>query len=158
MKSSDIIISVIVTLSTLSPIVYLYYHSKTQYFKVFKSIKTYIETHNFSMNDFEIWDNKGLAIDIEKRILVYSDQFIESTPVTFIDLNNIRSIDLSASKFEILIEMKSKRGHSTIITMFDSLKDDPFQKGFYMEIAKKWVQKLRFFIVDDYKLIPPKAA
>lgn len=121
-------------------------------------MKSFMDMHKFSMHEFEIWDSKGIAIDIENKVLVFSDQFIEKTPATFIELNNIRSIDLSASKFEILIELKSRRGHSTILTMYDSVKDDPFQKGFYMELAKKWVQKLQFFIPKYDKLVPPKAA
>ena len=117
-----------------------------------------MDLHKFSMSEFEIWDNKGLALDVENRVLVFSDQYIEKSPVTFIELKNIRSIDLSASKNEILIEMKSRRGHSLIIPMYEGIKDDPFQKGFYMELAKNWAQKLQFFIAKDHRLVPPKAA
>ncbi len=158
MKSSDIIISVLVTLSTLSPVVYLYFHSKSRYYRVFKSIKSFFNTHNYYLSDFEIWESKGLAIDMENKILVFSDQYIEKTDIQFVELSTIRKVDLCVGKNEILIELKSRRGHSTVIPIYDAIKDDPFQKGFYMEIAKRWSQQLQFLTSYSYHSSPPKAA
>jgi len=156
MKTSDIIISVIVIVSTLSPFIYLYFYSKSSYYKVFKSLKDFMNSHNFHLSAFEIWASKGIAIDTTHKVLLYCN--LSNINTTFVELKNINFIDLCASKNEILIELKSKRGHSTIISIYDSLEDDPFQKGHYFEIAKKWVNNCKFLISTERNIVPPKAA
>lgn len=159
MKTSDIIVSILFTVALFGPIVYLYYYSKTHYFKILSSLKNFARSKNLNLSQFDVWGNKALALDDKNEILMFSDQYLDKNPVLEIDLKKATQVELITSSKEIIVELRTYSNSQPVsIVIFDPYVNDPLDRGFHLELAKKWVNKIKPFVKKKPKMSPPKAA
>lgn len=159
MKTSDIIVSILFTVALFGPIIYLYYYSKSHYFKMLSTLKNFARGKNLSLSQFDVWGNKALGIDDKNGVLMFSDQYIEKTPVMEIDLAQTSHVELITSSKEIIVELKVATISKPVsIVIFDPYVNDPLERGFHLELAKRWVNKIKPLAKHQPRIIPPKAA
>lgn len=144
-----LIIGIIATISFVIPLIFVMKKSGSK-----KHQNVFIhEMNSKGVNPEEIeffTKTKVIDFDASKKVLCFAD--FDKTPVNFqrIDLNKVKTINLSASRMEVqssyysLIQLLFKTDTENFkLVFFDDNFEDMFCGHIRLEVAKRWEDKIK---------------
>lgn len=161
MKS--VIMGTLFIIAIFGPFFYIAWLGRARLNKSKKIIARVANQRKLQFSEREIWNDRGLAIDPIKRMLIWVDTSTSNHKWSIINLSGITSCSVIHTSDSIQLSVSSQTNKGTVsekIDIFDTKIDDPFEHGFHQLLATRWKDRINQFISTKKSpsLTPRKAA
>lgn len=143
---NSLIMGAIFLAAIFGPVGYLIFKGKQRSNKSRSKLKQLVTQNFYKITEEEIWNDKILALDETQKVLIFINTSAENESQQLVQLSNVQSCRsvIDQTKIQIQLQLKSQTAPATLnIELYDSEKDDPTEKGFHIQIANKWTEKIK---------------
>lgn len=162
MKTSVIIISVLLVLSVFVPFFLFIYNGSKQTIKIKKQVKTLLKNSYLNYGQQEIWRKNFMGINSNDQILTYINFKTAQPSITNINFNELENCKIvnthtsgkgkNRSLKQLGLELTLKPGkNKTTICFFD--KDEDVTEDYEMQRIEKWHTLIKQAITPANSLI-----
>lgn len=106
MKTSEALITVLITILGISPFIWFTYLGKKASSKGKQTIKNLLKSEQLNFTEKELWNNKFIGIDQGKKELLYISVKSGENQVVRIDLNEVKSCKIHRETKELKRDKK----------------------------------------------------
>lgn len=157
---STIIITAIFIVAIFGPIAYLIWKGQHRTHQSISILRTIEKEKSIKCTVYDSWNDKTIGIDSLNKKLVFVD--IQSIPVNWklLDLSRVSSCKIIDTGEIIQLMLGNDFGKESqfdVLSFFNTQTDDPLERGFHKELAKKWAQLIDKNIIKHLKT-PRRAA
>ena len=153
MKTSELVIAVLITVLSIFPFVWFTYLGKRRMSKGKKAINELTKTQNLDFQLKEQWNNSFIGIDEQKKVLFYAKMKSTENESFRIDLNDVKSckilkdtrdyrrekkIESELQKLDLELELYGKP--NVTINLYNI--DDNLSEDFEMKRAELWQRNI----------------
>ena len=153
MKTSELVITILITILSIFPFVWFTYLGRKRMSKAKKAIDELTKAQNLNFHLKEQWNNSFIGIDEQKKVLFYTKVKSEENESFRIDLNDVKSckilkdtrdyrrekkIESELQKLDLELELYGKPNlNINLYNIEDKLSED-----FEMKRAELWQRNI----------------
>ncbi|MEQ8474360.1 MAG: hypothetical protein RIC35_24400 [Marinoscillum sp.] len=146
MKS--VIMGTLFIIAIFGPLFYFVWLGRARLNKSKRIINRVANQRKLRFTERELWNDRGLAIDPVKRMLIWVDTSTSNYTWNIINLTGISSCTVihTSDSIQLNIIQTNRAIASETICIFDTKTDDPFEHGFHQLLATRWKDRINQFI------------
>jgi hypothetical protein len=142
MKTNELILGVILTVSIFGPLFYLYIVGRNRKNRITKTLNELAAALNLSINESDIWGDKALGYDKVKKMFVFISLKGNQSMEQQINIRAVVSCKLLSKPTSVALQFVKMDSTIDTIELYNTNHDVPLESGYHIALGKKWIDIL----------------